>query len=130
MDPIADKALTGMAFLGLSLVGDLWWWVTVLVLGRELLITVLRLWVVRYGVLAASRGGKLKTALQATALAVLISPVRDLNGIWSLPGQILWWGAVAVMVAAVVVTLATGLDYLRAALAVRRRGRAAASAAS
>jgi CDP-diacylglycerol--glycerol-3-phosphate 3-phosphatidyltransferase len=130
LDPIADKALISMAFIGLSLIGELWWWVTVLVLGREWLITLLRLWVVRYGVLAASRGGKLKTALQSTALSALILPLREFRGVWSTPGTALWWAAVAVMVVAVLVTLITGADYVRAAFAVRRRGRAAAEVSS
>src|SRR5580765_6507082 len=60
MDPIADKALTGMAFIGLSIIGELWWWVTILVLAREWFITGLRFWVIRYGIISASKGGKLK----------------------------------------------------------------------
>ncbi len=128
MDPIADKALTGMAFVGLSVIGELWWWVTIVVLGREWLITLLRLWVVRYGVLAASRGGKLKTVLQAVALSGFILPLDELTGSLSPVGQALWWVAIVVMAAAVLVTLVTGVDYVRAALRVRRVGRAAAGA--
>jgi CDP-diacylglycerol---glycerol-3-phosphate 3-phosphatidyltransferase len=129
MDPIADKALTGMAFIGLSLIGELWWWVTVLVLAREWGVTLLRLWVVRHGVLAASKGGKLKTVLQATALSAFVAPLRDFPGALAPVGEVLWWSAVAVMVAAVAVTLVTGADYVRAALAVRRKGRASAQTA-
>ena len=66
-DPIADKALTGMAFVGLSLIGDLWWWVTIVVLVREWGITALRFWVIRYGVISASYGGKAKTLAQIIA---------------------------------------------------------------
>lgn len=66
-DPIADKALTGMAFVGLSIVGDLWWWVTALVLVREWGITLLRLWVIRHGVMAAGRGGKQDRAADSRA---------------------------------------------------------------
>ncbi len=127
LDPIADKAVTGMAFIGSSVIGELWWWVTILVLGREWLVTLLRLLVVRYGVLAASRGGKLKTVLQATALSGFILPLRQFPGALSPLGDVLWWAAVVVMAAAVVVTLVTGVDYVRAANAVRRQGRAAAA---
>ncbi|MGH3425779.1 MAG: CDP-alcohol phosphatidyltransferase family protein, partial [Nocardioidaceae bacterium] len=67
-DPIADKALTGMAFVGLSVIGVLWWWVTIVVLVREWGITLMRFVVMRYGVMPASRGGKIKTTLQAVAL--------------------------------------------------------------
>jgi CDP-diacylglycerol--glycerol-3-phosphate 3-phosphatidyltransferase len=123
-DPIADKALTGMAFVGLSIVGELWWWVTVVVLVREWGITLLRLWVMRYGVMAAGSGGKLKTVLQTVALGGLILPLRLLEGTLGDIAQVLWWAAVVVMAAAVAVTVVTGLDYVVKALAVRRQGRA------
>lgn len=110
VDPIADKALMGMAFIGLSILGELWWWVTIVVLARELGITALRFWVIRHGVMAASRGGKLKTVLQVVALALYISP---------LPGELLIV-AHLIMGAAVLVTLATGADYVVRALALRR----------
>jgi CDP-diacylglycerol---glycerol-3-phosphate 3-phosphatidyltransferase len=116
-DPIADKALTGMAFIGLSLLGELPWWVTVVVLIREWGVTALRFWVVRIGVIAASPGGKLKTALQALALGLYILPLSDAFD----PVEI---GAMAL---AVVVTVATGVDYVFRALALRRRGSQATS---
>ena len=122
-DPIADKALTGMAFVGLSLIGDLWWWVTIVVLVREWGITALRFWVIRYGVMAAGSGGKLKTVLQTAALAGLLMPLRLMEGALEPVGLALWWVAVALMVAAVAVTVVTGVDYVIKALAVRRQGR-------
>ena len=124
-DPIADKALTGMAFVALSVIGELWWWVTVLVLVREWGITLLRFWVIRHGVIAASSGGKLKTVLQTVALGLFVLPLRLLeNQPWHTVGLVLWWAAVALMAAAVTVTLLTGVDYVVKALAVRRAGRA------
>jgi CDP-diacylglycerol--glycerol-3-phosphate 3-phosphatidyltransferase len=125
-DPIADKALTGMAFVGLSLIGELWWWVTAVVLLREWGITLLRLWVIRYGVMAAGRGGKLKTVLQTVALGGFLLPLKLLEGPWGTAGMVLWWVAAVVMSAAVAVTVVTGLDYLVKALTVRRSGRAGA----
>ena len=122
-DPIADKALTGMAFVGLSLIGELWWWVTIVVLVREWGITALRFWVIRHGVMAAGRGGKLKTLLQTFALGLLILPLLLLEGPWDTIGTALWWVACAVMAAAVTVTVVTGLDYVVKALAVRRDGK-------
>ena len=109
-DPIADKALTGMAFVGLSLLGELPWWVTVVVLVREWGITVLRFAVIRYGVMAANRGGKLKTVLQTLALGLYILP---------LPG---WFDPVegSVMALAVIVTVVTGVDYVLSAIRLRR----------
>ena len=67
-DPIADKAITGMAFIGLSIVGDIWWWVTIVVLVREWAVTLLRLSILRHVVVAAAQSGKIKTVLQAVAL--------------------------------------------------------------
>jgi CDP-diacylglycerol---glycerol-3-phosphate 3-phosphatidyltransferase len=124
-DPIADKALTGMAFVALSLIGELWWWVTVLVLVREWGITLLRFWVIRHGVIAASSGGKLKTVLQTVSLGLFVLPLTLLQDQpWHTVGLVLWWAAVALMAAAVTVTLVTGVDYIVKALAVRRAGRA------
>jgi CDP-diacylglycerol---glycerol-3-phosphate 3-phosphatidyltransferase len=122
-DPIADKALTGMAFVGLSVIGELWWWVTVLVLLREWGITLLRLWVIRYGVMAAGSGGKLKTVLQTVALGLFILPLTHLDGTLGDIGNVVWWLAALVMAAAVSLTVATGADYVIKALAVRRDGR-------
>jgi CDP-diacylglycerol--glycerol-3-phosphate 3-phosphatidyltransferase len=109
-DPIADKALTGGAFVALSVLGELDWWITLLVLGRELGITLLRFFVIRHGVMPASRGGKLKTILQATALVMYVLPLTGL-----LATARAW-----VMVLAVVVTVVTGLDYVVRALTLRR----------
>lgn len=105
MDPIADKALTGTALVGLSLVGALPWWITVVILVREVGITLMRFVVIRYGVMPAGEGGKLKTVLQAVALGLLVAPL----------GGIVFWIACAVMAAAVIVTVVTGVDYVLAA---------------
>ena len=112
-DPIADKALTGMAFLGLSLIGELWWWVTVVMLVREWGITAMRFVVLRYGVMSAGRGGKLKTVLQAVAIMLYLLPLPD----WAQPL------ALVVMLLALAVTVLTGRDYVRDAVALRRRSR-------
>jgi CDP-diacylglycerol---glycerol-3-phosphate 3-phosphatidyltransferase len=109
-DPIADKALIGAALIGLSAISDLPWWVTAVVLVREVGVTGLRFWVIRRGVIAASRGGKVKTVLQAVAIGFYLLPI---NGVW---GTLRWW----LMAIAVAVTLATGIDYLARALRLRR----------
>lgn len=129
MDPIADKALTGMAFIGLSIIGDLWWWVTVLILGREWAITFLRLWVRKYGVVPASQGGKIKTTLQALAIEGLVLPFLMLDGSWETVGVVLWWIAVVLMAAALVFTIVTGVQYVGQILQVRRDGMAGEDAA-
>jgi CDP-diacylglycerol--glycerol-3-phosphate 3-phosphatidyltransferase len=116
-DPIADKALIGAALIGLSALGDLPWWVTVVMLVREVGVTLLRFWVIRHGVIPASRGGKVKTLLQAvaTGLFVLI-PI----GSWLRP--IAW----TFMIGALLVALATGFDYVARAVRLRQISLAAA----
>lgn len=115
-DPIADKALTGMAFVGLSIIGELWWWVTIVILVREWGITLLRFVVLRYGVMAARKGGKLKTVLQAVALILYLLPLAMVPGLgWAV------YVAYGVMAAAFVVTVVTGIDYVREAYLLRRR---------
>ena len=109
-DPIADKALTGTALVLLSAYGRLAWWVTGLILLREWGITALRFSVIRYGIIPASRGGKLKTVLQIVAIAWYLWPVPapyDRVGPW-------------LMGAAVAVTLLTGVDYMIQAIRLRR----------
>lgn len=121
LDPIADKALTGMAFVGLSIIGELWWWVTVVVLLREWGITVLRFYLLRHGiVVAASRGGKAKTFLQMASLSALILPLLGHTGVWGSIGVAVWWVAAVTMGLAVALTLWTGVAYLVDA-AQRRR---------
>lgn len=111
MDPIADKALIGTALVGLSVIDLLPWWVTIVILVRELGITLMRFVVIRRGVIPASKGGKLKTVLQAVGISILIVPVVG----WF--AQLGLW----VMVAALVVTVVTGVDYVIQALSPRRR---------
>ncbi|GAA5055773.1 CDP-diacylglycerol--glycerol-3-phosphate 3-phosphatidyltransferase [Nocardia callitridis] len=101
-DPIADKALIGAALIGLSSLGDLAWWITLVICGREVGITLLRLVVVRRGVIPAGRGGKLKTLVQSLAIAVLLLP---LSGTAMDAGMVLMYIALAL-------TVITGLDYV------------------
>ena len=109
-DPIADKTLIGAALVGLSLLDELAWWVTVVVLAREVGITLLRFFVIRHGVLPASRGGKVKTLLQAVGIGLLVLPL----------GGVLHDLALLIMYAAVVVTVVTGADYVARAVRLRR----------
>jgi len=107
-DPIADKALTGAALVTLSALGELAWWVTAVILARELGVTALRFWVIRYGVIAASRGGKIKTLLQVLAIALYVLPGP--------PGIV----RAVVVGLALVVTVVTGADYAVRAVRLRR----------
>lgn len=120
MDPIADKALIGAALIALSALGDLPWWVTLVILVREVGVTLLRFWVIRHGVIAASRGGKLKTLLQAVAIGLFLLP--DWPGV-----RVVAW---VVMAAAIAVAVVTGADYVKRALVLRRTSMRARRAAS
>ena len=119
-DPIADKALTLSAFVLLSVNQRLWWWVTILIVVRELGITVMRFFMLRRAVMAASRGGKIKTTLQMVGLVGLLTP-------WSfllLPAGLaafLLKASYVVVAAALVVTVVTGLDYVLEAVRLSRR---------
>jgi len=110
VDPIADKALIGAALIGLSVLDRVPWWVTAVILLREVGVTLLRFVVIRHGVMPAGRGGKTKTALQTVTLVMLMLPLPDS---WS-------WVTTSLLTATVVVTLATGLDYLASAIMLRR----------
>jgi CDP-diacylglycerol--glycerol-3-phosphate 3-phosphatidyltransferase len=122
-DPIADKSLMASALIGLALVGILPWWVPVVILVRELGITVLRFVIIRWVVLPASKGGKLKTVLQTGALSLFLlqAPVA----VW-LPGILAGWLVVSwlLLTAAIVVTLVTGADYCVKSAALVREAKA------
>ena len=109
-DPIADKALTGAALIGLSSLGDLPWWVTIVILVREIGITGLRFFVIRHGVIPASRGGKAKTLVQNLAIGLYLLPLTGVAA------SVRYW----LLGVAVVVTLVTGVDYVARAVHLRR----------
>ncbi|MEC4761734.1 CDP-diacylglycerol--glycerol-3-phosphate 3-phosphatidyltransferase [Mycobacterium sherrisii] len=116
VDPIADKMLIGSALVGLSMLAELPWWVTVLILVREIGVTLLRLAVIRRGVIPASWGGKLKTFVQAVAIGLFVLPLD------ALPGALLTAASV-VMGAAIVLTVVTGIDYVASTVReIRRTG--------
>ena len=106
LDPVADKAAIGTAMIGLSIQGRLWWWVTIVILFREVAVTVLRLAVIRGGVIPASKGGKLKTLMQGFGIGFYVLPLPH----WlELPRNIF-------MAATVIITLITGYDYFSKAI--------------
>lgn len=111
-DPIADKALTGAALIGLSILGELYWWVTIVIAVREIGVTLLRFWVIRYGVIAASRGGKAKTLSQIAAIVVFLLPLPA----WADP---VGWTLMGIALA---LTVITGADYVLRAVKLRASG--------
>ncbi len=112
-DPIADKALTGSALIILSWLGDLSWWVTIVILAREVIVTAMRFWVIQYAVISASRGGKAKTVAQLMAIFLYLLPLTG----------VLATGRAVIMAVAVVLTVLTGLDYAVRAVRVREKGK-------
>ncbi|MDJ0391795.1 CDP-diacylglycerol--glycerol-3-phosphate 3-phosphatidyltransferase [Rhodococcus sp. G-MC3] len=109
-DPIADKALIGAALVGLSILGDLPWWVTIVIAAREIGITLARFAVIRHGVIPAGRGGKVKTLVQSVAIGMYLLPLPD----------DVRFASVTLMGLAVLLTVYTGLDYLVQAIRLRR----------
>ena len=115
-DPIADKLLIGSALVMLSVLGELPWWATLVILVREWGVTALRFFVIRYGVIPASRGGKLKTVVQTAAIFLYLLPLGAIAP-W------LTWVAFAVMMVAVAITVWTGVEYVVEAVRLRAKGR-------
>lgn len=115
-DPIADKALTGAALIGLSVLGLVPWWITIVIMGRELGVTALRLVVLRHGVIPASRGGKAKTAAQTLAIGLFLLPLPMLLPSVAPLMLVVQWVA---LVVALVLTVVTGVDYVVQALRAR-----------
>lgn len=129
-DPIADKALTGMAFVGLAIIlSDIypWFWaVTIVLLVREWGITLMRFVVKKYGVMPASQGGRIKTTLQSIAIGGYVLPLELWDNTFS---HLLRWGTHITMVVAVAFTLVTAVQYVRDAIRLRRDQKALAASA-
>jgi len=117
-DPIADKFLTGVALIGLSYLGALPWWVTIVIIAREIGVTLLRFWVIEHGVISASRGGKTKTFSQMIAIGMYLvvwpeSVSDSFVTLWDV-------SKISVMAIAVVLTLGTAIAYVRKATQLRK----------
>jgi CDP-diacylglycerol--glycerol-3-phosphate 3-phosphatidyltransferase len=117
-DPIADKAMTGMAFIGLAIIHDfmpawLWWVITIVVLTREWAVTFARLSIAKDVVMPAKQSGKVKTVMQVVALGGFVAPFGHLGGALDVPGEILWWASAVALAIAVVLTITSGLEFAR-----------------
>ena len=117
-DPIADKALVGTALVGLSLLGELPWWATAVILGREVAVTVMRSALARHGMIPASRGGKLKCLSQNVAVTLYLLPLAVLP-----LGDAFAALRFPVLLLAVAATVATGVDYARQGVRLHARAR-------
>jgi CDP-diacylglycerol--glycerol-3-phosphate 3-phosphatidyltransferase len=115
-DPIADKFLTGVALIGLSALSLLPWWITIVIIVREVVVTFIRFWVIEHGVIAASRGGKAKTLAQTIAITMYLIdlPTESLFGeVWRIAQSL-------AMGIALILTLVTALQYIQQARSLRR----------
>jgi CDP-diacylglycerol--glycerol-3-phosphate 3-phosphatidyltransferase len=117
-DPIADKFLTGVALIGLSYLGALPWWVTIVIITREIGVTLVRFWVIEHGVISASRGGKTKTLAQIIAISMYLvewptSVPESFLTLWDV-------SKISVMALAVILTLGTAIAYVRKATQLRK----------
>ena len=124
-DPIADKAITGMAFIGLAIIADfmpawLWWTVTIVVLIREWGVTFARLSIAKDVVMPAKQSGKVKTVMQAVALGGFIAPFGLITGPFAVAGDIIWWLSAVALAIAVVLTVTSGWEFARDVLRHRR----------
>ncbi|MFC4139089.1 MULTISPECIES: CDP-diacylglycerol--glycerol-3-phosphate 3-phosphatidyltransferase [unclassified Microbacterium] len=117
-DPIADKLLTGSGFIGLAILGEVPWWIVIIILIREWGITVHRLMISSEHVVAAAWMGKIKTVVQAVALSWALLPLHVLVGMtaWIVVTQTL-------MITALVLTVASGVDYIVAQVRGSRAAR-------
>jgi CDP-diacylglycerol---glycerol-3-phosphate 3-phosphatidyltransferase len=124
-DPIADKAITGMAFIGLAIIHPmfpawLWWTITIIVLVREWAVTIARLSIARQVVMPARQSGKVKTMAQALALGGFVAPFGELTGVWEVPGDMVWYASAVLMAVAVTLTITSGIEFARDVAAHRR----------
>ena len=121
-DPIADKLLTGAGFIGLAILGEVWWWLVLIILVREWGITIHRFMIVKEHVVAAAWMGKIKTTVQAIALSWALMPLHMWIGLpaWSVTTTVL-------MVIALILTILSGIDYIVAQVRGSRADRGAAS---
>ena len=106
LDPVADKFAIGTAMIGLSIQHKFSWWVTFIILFREVGITILRLAVInKKGVIPASKGGKLKTFFIGFGIGFYILPLPTY----------LHTSRDIFMRLGVILTVVTGVDYLKKA---------------
>jgi len=115
LDPIADKVLIGGALVGLSLLGELWWWVTIVILVREFGITIFRFIALRDRVIPATWSGKIKTIVQAIGLSLMLFPF------WLYVGEWYRWAGWGVVGLALVLTVYSGAHFFWAAWKLRER---------
>ncbi len=106
LDPVADKVMIGTAMISLSVLNRLPWWITIVILAREIGITIFRLSIIKRGVIAANKGGKIKAFFQGFGVGFYVLPLSSS----------LFWFRDGFMAIAIILTLATGIYYVQSAL--------------
>jgi CDP-diacylglycerol--glycerol-3-phosphate 3-phosphatidyltransferase len=102
LDPIADKAMIGTAMISLSILDRMPWWITIVIMAREVGITLFRLAVIKRGVIPANRGGKIKTFFQGFGIGFYVLPLNE----------DMFWFRDSFMAVAIILTLVTGAQYV------------------
>jgi CDP-diacylglycerol--glycerol-3-phosphate 3-phosphatidyltransferase len=106
LDPVADKFMIGTAMMSLSILGRLPWWITIVILVREIGITIFRLAIIKRGVIAANKGGKIKSTFQNFGVGFYVLPLSPS----------LYWFRDGFIAIAIVLTVVTGVYYVQSAL--------------
>ena len=105
LDPVADKLMLGTAMVSLSILGRMPWWITVVILTREIGVTILRLSVLKRGVIPANKGGKIKAMMQSFGVGFYVLPLSPS----------LFWFRDGFMYIAIILTILTGVYYVKSA---------------
>lgn len=103
LDPVADKVMIGTAMVSLSILDRLPWWITLVILGREIGVTLLRILVIKNGVIPANKGGKIKATMQGFGVGFYVLPL----------GQSVLWLRDGFMYATIIITIVTGAYYVK-----------------
>ena len=106
LDPLADKMLTSLAFLAFVAMGIIPIWFFAIILIRDYAVDGMRMMAAREGItIAASKFGKWKTAMQLTAIIILLANLIFNWPFLTIVGNI-------VLYISLVLTIISGIDYL------------------
>ena len=117
LDPIADKLLVSAALLALCNVSIMYLWAALVILAREFVVSGIRMLAASKGnVIAAGKLGKLKMILQTVAIITLFVAGIVPTGLWSgfeIIQEIIYFVGNIIMVGAVVLTIVSGVEYVK-----------------
>lgn len=117
LDPIADKLLVSAALLALCNVSIMYLWAALVILAREFVVSGIRMLAASKGnVIAAGKLGKLKMIFQTVAIITLFVAGIVPTGLWSgfeIIQEIIYFVGNIIMVGAVVLTIVSGVEYVK-----------------